>query len=91
MTTEVGKLDVEYLEISEGIIGKFATYLASNANRIGNYCALGFYRLELMEQVATEFIDLYPIERQEVDELYAWVQALPWKEAGYLVSNCISS
>jgi hypothetical protein len=82
--TDIGNVSVEYLEKVDGIIGEFTTYLASNAARLGNQCALGFYRREVMEQTATEYIDLYPMEREEVDKLYAWIKALPWPKTGYL-------
>ena len=84
MTTDIGKVDIEYLAKTDGIVGKFTTYLASTADRLGNHCSLGFYHQEVMEQMATEYIDLYPTERNEVDELYGWVQTLPWPETGYL-------
>jgi hypothetical protein len=82
--TDIGNVSVEYLEKVDGIVGEFTTYLASNATRLGHYCALGFYRREEMEQMATEYIDLYRVTREEVDKLYGWIKALPWPKAGYL-------
>ena len=84
MTTAIGNLNIDYLEEPQGIIREFTNYLASNAVRIGNRCALGFYRQETMEQMATEYMDIYPVPNDQVDILYGWIKALPWPNNGYL-------
>jgi hypothetical protein len=85
MCAAVGTLNVEYIkESEEKVIRQFITYLAANAARIGNNCSLGFYLQEVMEKMAMDYIDIYPMEREHVDQLYDWVKALPWPENGYL-------
>lgn len=84
MTTQVGKVSIEYLGKPTGIIYEFTTYLASNADRLGNRCALGFYLQEQMEQMAIDYLEIYPALQDKLDELRDWIKALPWPETGYL-------
>lgn len=82
---DMGRLNIEYLVESTGIICSFTTYLAANAIRLGNRCSLGFYLQEEMEQAAAEYLDAYSAKREEVDQLYDWIRTLPWPTTGYLV------
>lgn len=84
MTTAVGKVNIDYLEQPKGIVHEFVIYLASDTNRIGYGSALGFYRKDIMERSAEEFLDLKAADTEEIEQVYSWVESLPWNESGYL-------
>ena len=84
MNTDIGLINIEYLRKPAGIVTEFITYLAANANRVGNRTALGFYLHDGMEQKAKEFLDQYATEPGQADALHDWIDTLPWKETGHL-------
>lgn len=84
MTTDIGKVNIDYLEQPGKVVHEFGTYLASNANRMGNRSALGFYLKDQMEQAAEDFLSWREADEEEVQEVKAWIDVLSWPEVGYL-------
>jgi hypothetical protein len=84
MSTHIGKVNIDYLLRPGGTAYEFITYLAANANRIGQGCALGFYLRAEMEQIAKGFLNRREAEPEEQEEVKDWIESLTWNENGYL-------
>jgi hypothetical protein len=84
MSTRIGKLNIDYLQRPGGVVYEFITYLASNANRIGRGCSIGFYLRNEMEEAVNGFFNRYEPEPGDAEEIAAWIESLPWPDNGYL-------
>ena len=84
MATDVGKVNIEYLERPTGIAYKFMKHLAENANCVGDGNAFGFYLRKEVEQEAKDFVSRANASPDQAAEVNQWVESLPWDDTGYL-------
>ncbi|MHB1459539.1 MAG: hypothetical protein ACYC0V_21720 [Armatimonadota bacterium] len=84
MALEVGKVDIVYVQRSDGVAYSFVAYMAFNIDRIGNSCAPRIYSREDMDGFADTFFDRRHINEQQMEEVIEWIISLPWNKHGFI-------
>lgn len=81
---DVGAVSIRYLERPHGAAYDFIQHLAANATCWGEGNAFGFYLKEEMAREAETCVAQEKGGPGQLAEIVAWMETLPWDEAGYL-------